>query len=427
MKNILPNNWVETELGNYIYLKNGYAFKTTQFTDSGIPILKISNITKSGKIDLSKVQYVNDKFLNESYLVKKGDILIAMSGATTGKIGIYENEELVLQNQRVGNIKLHSEKYGNKQFVLYVISFLKKEIDDRAYGGAQPNISPRLIESIKIPLPPLPEQERIVVKLNEIFARLEKIKDRIAFLKTLNNRFFESIFYQTNVLGKLFGKITERTDRVGANWSNHNKIGVSAKEGIIDLFVGDKKSFDNYKIVYPGDFIYNTMRINIGSIAIYEGKDIAITSPDYVVFKSESLSKYVLLNYLKSEAGLKNISAVTKGSVRSRLYFKSLITIPFPELTEQQHNLAETFLYTFNNNIIKLNSLKDTFFKDLQNSILHKAFKGELVEQLPTDGDAKDLLKEILELKNESAGKKKVVKNYKQEVEVLGKVAEGKN
>jgi len=405
MENTLPKGWVETELGNYIYLKNGYAYKTNQFRSEGIPILKISGITKEGSVDLSNTQFVDNKDLNPSFIVKKGDIVIAMSGATTGKYGIYESDELLLQNQRVGNIKLHSDQLGNKRFVYYLIGNLKTEIEDRAYGGAQPNISPALIESIKICLPPLPEQERIVAKLDKLFHKIDGVRKRMDTLIKLKSKFFESIFYENAGLTNLSNFVAERNKRVGENWFEYNKIGVSAKDGIIDLDVGTKKTFEKYKIVEPGDIIYNTMRINIGSIAIYEGNSPAITSPDYVVFRVKNASKYLILNYLKSEGGKMNISSVTTGSVRSRLYFKNLVNIPFPEITSERHKSAESILKWFESSLARIRVIDTDLLSKLGKAILRKAFKGELVSQLPTDGDAGDLLKEIMALKKEAKTK----------------------
>jgi len=77
-----------------------------------------------------------------------------MSGATTGKFGIYKEIQKAYQNQRVGNLKPYSDKYVNKRYIYYLLYSLRQKIEKDAYGGAQPNISGKKIEVIEFQLPP---------------------------------------------------------------------------------------------------------------------------------------------------------------------------------------------------------------------------------------------------------------------------------
>ena len=79
MEKELPKNWVETELGNYAILKNGYAFKSNDFQNYAIPVVRISNI-KDFKIEIENSRCVDESKLKSDFIVSKGDILIAMSG-----------------------------------------------------------------------------------------------------------------------------------------------------------------------------------------------------------------------------------------------------------------------------------------------------------------------------------------------------------
>ena len=86
----VPEGWREQKLGDFVKLQGGYAFKSSEFTSKGVPIIRISNIS-NGKVDFNAaVYYELDEGLN-SFLIKTGDVLIAMSGATTGKIGLYNS------------------------------------------------------------------------------------------------------------------------------------------------------------------------------------------------------------------------------------------------------------------------------------------------------------------------------------------------
>lgn len=127
-----------------------------------------------------------------------------MSGATTGKFGIYESDEKAYQNQRVGNLIPHSVVNLNKRFIFYLLYSLKRSIEKDAYGGAQPNISPSKIEALNTLLPPLPIQRAIVAKIEALFSDLD---NGIADLKKAQERLK---VYRQAVLKKAFeGELTK--------------------------------------------------------------------------------------------------------------------------------------------------------------------------------------------------------------------------
>ena len=93
MGDTTPHNWESARLGKYIELQGGYAFKSELFTESGIPIIRISNIRKDGSISLREAARIENDETLERFEITNGDVLIAMSGATTGKVGVYRNTE----------------------------------------------------------------------------------------------------------------------------------------------------------------------------------------------------------------------------------------------------------------------------------------------------------------------------------------------
>src|SRR5699024_9722272 len=96
---------------------------------------------------------------------------IAMSGATTGKIGINNTDKVFYLNQRVGKFK--PKENLDKSFLYYFLASKVKESLRISLGAAQPNLSSTQIKNFKIPLPPLPEQRRIVSKLDGLFAEID--------------------------------------------------------------------------------------------------------------------------------------------------------------------------------------------------------------------------------------------------------------
>jgi len=156
--------------------QNGFAFKSKTFKDSGTAVIRISNI-QDQQIDLDKIVFVDEQDYKEDlsrYKVSQGDLLIAMSGATTGKLGISQTEQEFLLNQRVG--KFMPLKGLDKYYLYYFLSTQVEESLRIAAGAAQPNLSTQQIKDFEIPIPPLPEQERIVAKLDTAFAAIDAAK-----------------------------------------------------------------------------------------------------------------------------------------------------------------------------------------------------------------------------------------------------------
>ena len=168
----LPNGWCQCTLKDIGFFESGYAFSSDEYKLNGVPLIRISNITSDGNIDLSSCVYIQD-YNNSKFIIHEGDLLIAMSGATTGKMGVYKHKTNALLNQRVGNLKCSGA--WHQQYRDYFMYAKSDYILKIAYGGAQPNISAKAILSIKIDLPPLNEQHRIVAKIEELFAQLDNI------------------------------------------------------------------------------------------------------------------------------------------------------------------------------------------------------------------------------------------------------------
>lgn len=160
--------WTNGKLGEFIKLQGGFAFKSSKFKEKGIPIIRISNIVP--KIDDEQdFVYYDDLNLSDSFNVKFGDILIAMSGATAGKVGIYKRKETAYLNQRVGKFVILDKSKLDDQFLYYLLnsSMFKMQLKEQLATGAQPNISSKQIEDFKFKIPPIDEQKKISKILNQ--------------------------------------------------------------------------------------------------------------------------------------------------------------------------------------------------------------------------------------------------------------------
>ena len=175
--NQLPDSWCWSTLGDVCSFISGYSYSSSEYKKAGIPLVRISDIN-DGIISLDNCAYIQPQGERNVYL-QKGDILIAMSGATTGKMGIYMNEESAILNQRVGVVRVTDSKIISEKYRDYFLYRKSSDILKLAYGGAQPNISGKMICSLLLPLPPYNEQLRIVAKIEELFAGLDEIQKSI--------------------------------------------------------------------------------------------------------------------------------------------------------------------------------------------------------------------------------------------------------
>ena len=173
----LPQSWIICRLGEICKVENGYAFSSDEYKPSGTPLVRISNIVND-KIDLSSCAFVQED-VEEKFIVSKGDLLIAMSGATTGKMGVYSKNEISYLNQRVGNIRILNKDLLLPEYRNYFMISKMDDILKLAYGGAQPNISAKVISSFLFPLPSIAEQQRIVTKIEELFSVLDNIQNAL--------------------------------------------------------------------------------------------------------------------------------------------------------------------------------------------------------------------------------------------------------
>ena len=187
---IIPQEWEVMPLSKAFHLQSGYAFKSELFSaDQGVPIVRISNLPIDNKyVDLSDcVYYPASENIKQQFIVHKKDLLIAMSGATTGKTAIYNYSYNAFLNQRVGVFKQTSDKVCYQYLQAIVESQLfTTRLQPLLIAGAQPNISPSDIENMIFPFPPLAEQRKIAEVLgvwDEAIEKQARLIEKLALRK----------------------------------------------------------------------------------------------------------------------------------------------------------------------------------------------------------------------------------------------------
>ena len=165
--------WEQCKLGDVAPLRGGYAFRSDKYLKTGIPVLRISNILSNGSVGGDFLFY--EEMQDDScFSLKNGDALLAMSGATTGKVSILTDltGKKYYQNQRVGLFS-HTQN-TNYQFVSTIVrsdSFIN-QLKEVLVAGAQPNVSSKDIDSFEFFFPKALEEQ---AKIGSLFSHLDAL------------------------------------------------------------------------------------------------------------------------------------------------------------------------------------------------------------------------------------------------------------
>jgi type I restriction enzyme S subunit len=193
----IQHRWAKKPLGKVADVVSGYAFKSSEFGDQGIPVIKIKNI-RVGSVDLFNVDRVYEKYLTipDRYHVRPGDVLISLTGShisqpnsVVGRVAMHSPAlPHCLLNQRVGKVIVRDVSTCELSFLFYALiePETMRAIAMKAHGAAnQANVSPAQIESIEIPIPPLSVQRRIAGILSAYDELMENSQRRIRILEDM--------------------------------------------------------------------------------------------------------------------------------------------------------------------------------------------------------------------------------------------------
>ena len=185
----LPEGWRVGKLGEIANLKSGYAFKSKDFVEtSKFKALKIKDLKGNGVVSTSDVSSLDEECTKiervQFFKLVQGDIVLAMSGNTTGKIGVIPPHKIELfLNQRVGKFFLKDEIFKSYLYNFLMSANYEDKILSMGYGSAQPNISPSQIENIDIIFPKDDILQEYKDLSNPIFDKVLMNNEQIQTLK----------------------------------------------------------------------------------------------------------------------------------------------------------------------------------------------------------------------------------------------------
>ncbi|HUH41582.1 MAG TPA: restriction endonuclease subunit S [Sulfurimonas sp.] len=387
----VPDGWRVEKLGEVCQFINGYAFKSNEFKTVGVPIVRIGNLVDD-KIELTDVICYDENTKLEPYIVVKEDILIAMSGATTGKIAFSNIEKKLYLNQRIGSIRV------NKKILLskYLFNFIggkKSYLLSLAGGSAQPNLSSGDIKKLEIPLPPLPQQEKIVKVLDISSALVEKQR----LLMEKYDMFLKSKFIEmfgdpiSNPMGWEVEKLGDVCISKGEYGSGASAIEYDKNKPrylrITDILESgylseNKKSpsiIEEKYYMNKGDIVFARSGATVGKTYLHLSDEQLLFAgylirfvPNQIKINPTFLFYYTKTNFYDSWI-LSKQKVVAQPNINAKDYSALKIYLPPITLQNKFAQIVEKI-----EQIKEKENKKLTHLQTLHNSLMERAFKGEI-------------------------------------------------
>ena len=356
------DDWEQRKLGEISPLRGGFAFKSEEYADEGIPIIRISNILSDGTVG-AEFAYCKEQTDDAAFTLKNGAALLAMSGATTGKVSVLHarNTDKYYQNQRVGYFtQTRDYDYGFVSMMVRSQMFLD-QLSAVLVAGAQSNVSSKDIDGFEFMIPMSKVEQE---KLGELFFSLDNLitlhQRKLEKLKIVKKAMLENCFpkngekvprfrfsgFTGDWEQRKFEDITFSAGEKNRDNIAYESYSVTKENG----FVPQNEQFENggtmatanksmYYIVSRNSFAYNPARINVGSIGYYDKPENVIVSSLYEVFKTiEDIDDRFLWHWFKSNAFQKMIEQYQEGGVRLYFYYDKLCmcSLPIPDIKEQR-------------------------------------------------------------------------------------------
>lgn len=393
--------WKTSTIGEIAPLSGGYAFQSNHFSSVGIPIVRISNILETGIVGGVFAKYATFDG-DADFRLYDGDAVIAMSGATTGKVAIVHTQGFLYQNQRVG-------KFTKTDRVIY--DFLTTIVKSHKFradlsclltSSAQPNASSKDIDSITQSIPlDKDEQQAIGKYFTSLDSQISASTSRLASLKQMKSASLQAMFPQE---GETVPKIrfkgvegewkkvklnsfAKRVTRKNSHLESTLALTIASAHGLVsqidyfnNLVVGS--NIRNYYLLKKGEFAYNKSYSNgypFGSVKRLERYEQGILSTLYITFSIDnSISSDYLTHFFDTNLWHKEVAERAAEGARNHGLLNIDandfldINIWKPESKSEQQAIASYF--TSLDRQISLQSQRLEKLKQIKSACLDKMF-----------------------------------------------------
>ncbi len=402
----LPDHWIEAVIEDHIDFID-YRGKTPEKIESGMRLITAKNV-KKGFLQLEPREFV-DPAIYEDWMTRgipnKGDVLFTTE-APLGNVAQLDTDEKVVFAQRIIIMQPDPEVLDST-FVKYMLlsGFMQRRIQDKGTGATAKGIKSKLLKKIPLAFPDtVAEQKRIVSILDEAFSAIAKAKENaeknLANARELFESYLNRVFTQQGP-GWQEPEIQEHIEFIDYRGKTPKKIesgmrlitAKNVKKGFLQLkpqeFV-DPAIYDEWMtrgIPQKGDVLFTT-EAPLGNVAQLDTADkvvfaqrIIIMQPDHEKIDPTFLKFALLSSAMQQRIQDRGTGATAKG-IKSKLLKQ--VPIPFPGSLKEQREHVEVFesLWATRNRLETIYTKKLANLDELKQSLLQKAFTGQLTTQL---------------------------------------------
>ena len=427
----LPKGWgkayvselVENSKSDIVDGPFGSNLKATEYIESGVPIARIQNVkrfifNKTNRKFVSEEKY--KQLIRHTYM--GGDILLTKLGEPLGLACIVPHTEpngvivadlvRIRPNSEITNTKYLEYVLNSQEVIIQIASHVK--------GSTRARINLSVVRGLSVPLAPLAEQKRIVEKLDQVLAQVDTIKARLDGIPAILKRFRQSVLAAA-VSGKLIGKIDVKNISLKMCVDIHNGARQPVSASLRKNIKGDTPYYGATGIVdYVNGFTHEGRFLLVGEDGanlLSKSKDLSFIVDGEVwvnnhahVLKEKPKNS---LHFIRFAINALDLSPWVTGSAQPKLTKRALELLPIPKYSiEEQTEIVRLVdqYFAFADTIEKQVQKAQQRVDKLTQSILAKAFRGELVPQDPTDEPADELLKRISAARAESEALAKAAK-----------------
>lgn len=418
----IPSTWEKRKFKWDIFYQEGPGLRTFQFTESGVRVICVSNITEHGiDFETTHTRHISQKEYEEKYkhfTVKNRDILLSSSGSI-GKVSRYffDGEPVILNTS---TIRIHSsnENYYLDDFVPYVLSsnYIQIQLRFLMTGGIVSNFGPSHLDQLFNYIPTLSEQNQIVsfldTKTSLIDSLIEKTKRKIELLKEKRTSLINEVVTKglnTNVemkdsgvewIGKIpshyqFGKLKHLCKENQRSLPNSvdpyyelNYIEISDvnSEGVIGNptpYVFSESPSRCRRIVQKGDVIVSTVRTYLKSIGLIEEEveDLICSTGFSVLTPNNEINSKYLFYLLRTEWFISMVISKSEGVSYPSIQSEKLMNIDvvYCELSEQQQIVSYLDEHTqLIDKTISVEKRRIDTLKEYRQSLISEVVTGKL-------------------------------------------------
>ena len=342
-------------IGEICELLNGFAFKSKEYTNEGIRIIRIANVQK-GYIEDSAPCYYPEVQLPtfKKSMLSTGDLLISLTG-NVGRVGLLPESMIpAALNQRVGCLRVKNDHEMDIKYLFHLLNsdYFENACIESSNGAAQKNLSTNWLKEFLIPIPSLVEQKAIARVFEYIVLLLELEKRRVDYFDDLVKSRFVEMFgnseWPRETIGDIATDIRYGTSRKASESGKYVYLRMNnlTDDGHLDF--SDVKAIDldddelEKCMVMKGDLLFNrtNSREKVGKTAVFL-EDVPMVIAGYIirVRLSSKMDSEFLVQFMNLPTTKAMLRSMAKGAVhQANINSKELagIKVPVPPISLQQ-------------------------------------------------------------------------------------------